>query len=214
MEANAMSETSMRTAPAVSRPPAREDRVALELKAFNTLIALRAKVDRENPDPKALESLREQLRAFPLLSKVLCDLHDRNAQGVIASIAKDRVTVEALKATVRHMSDELGYEGAPALERPLIEHVVLCWLRLQKAELAYSQVLAGSPALTQAAYWERRLTMAQGRYLRAGESLARVRRLARPHRQPLQLNIGGQQVNVAGGVTAAAAGAVPTSEGQ
>lgn len=195
--------TSTSTAPAVSRPPAREDRAARELKAFNTLIALRAKVDRENPDPKVLESLREQLRAFPILSKVLCDLHDRNAQGVIASIAKDRVTVEALKANVQHMSDDLGYKGATPLERPLIEHVVLCWLRLRKAELSYSNALAGAQTLTQAAHWERRLTMAQGRYLRAGESLARVRRLARPHRQPLQLNIGGQQVNVA---------AIPTGE--
>jgi hypothetical protein len=47
------------------------------------------------------------------------------------------------------------------------------------------------------AYWERRLTAAQGRYLRACESLARVRRLSRPG-APLQVNIGGQQVNMAG----------------
>ncbi len=50
--------------------------------------------------------------------------------------------------------------------------------------------------MTVGAYWDRRVSGAQARYLRAMEALARVRRLAMP--QPLQVNIGGQQVNVAG----------------
>jgi len=46
-------------------------------------------------------------------------------------------------------------------------------------------------------YWEKRLMMAQGRFTKACESLARVRRLSR--RIPVQVNIaapGGQQINV------------------
>jgi hypothetical protein len=46
------------------------------------------------------------------------------------------------------------------------------------------------------AYWEWRLQAAQGRYLRACESLVRVRCLSRS--APLQVNISAQQVNVAG----------------
>jgi hypothetical protein len=51
-------------------------------------------------------------------------------------------------------------------------------------------------ALTVGTYWDRRLNSAQQRHLRAIESLARVRRLS--NATPLQVNIGGQQVNVAG----------------
>ncbi len=201
-------------ATAVARPSAREERAALERRALDNLNALVGTVNREDPDPEALEDLRERLRSLPILSKVLCDLHGINTGKVIASIAAERTAVEALTAGVSHLRDELGYKDAPALERPLIEHVVLCWLRLQKAELSYSNALAGTQTLTQAAHWERRLTMAQGRYLRAGESLARVRRLARPHRQPLQLNIGGQQVNVAGSVSSGIEEDPPTSAGR
>jgi hypothetical protein len=45
-------------------------------------------------------------------------------------------------------------------------------------------------------YWEKWLTMAQARYTKAIEMLAKVRKLSRA--TPLQVNIGGQQINVAG----------------
>ncbi len=198
----------------VARPSAREDRAARERKALDDVTALVSRVNGATPDPQALDDLRRHFEAVPALSRVLCDLHDRNTRMVIGSIVADRAAVEALTVSVRSLRDDLGYKDATALERPLIEHVALCWLRLQKAELSYSRILAGEPSFAQVAYWERRLTMAQTRYLRASESLARVRRLAQPRRQPLQLNIGGQQVNIAGGTAAAAvsAAAHPSEE--
>ncbi len=45
-------------------------------------------------------------------------------------------------------------------------------------------------------YWDRHLNAAQRRYLRAIETLARVRKLS--GRGPIQINIAEQQVNVAG----------------
>ena len=70
----------------------------------------------------------------------------------------------------------------------------LCWLRLQLIEQQYSGVQAGNMTLPQGDYWERRLSAAQRRYLRAVETLARVRRLRVP---ALQVNIGEKQVNIA-----------------
>jgi hypothetical protein len=78
----------------------------------------------------------------------------------------------------------------------LLDYLLLCWLRLQHIELAYTQAMDSAITCERGAHWERRLTAAQGRYLRACESLARVRRLSRP--APLQVNIGAQQMNVAG----------------
>lgn len=155
-----------------------------------------ARVDRENPDPTAVEELRTALRTVPALARILCDFADINNTKVIESLVSGTVGREGLMAQAAAMRDGLGYKTSPDLERGLIEHVVLCWLRLQKAEYSYSQALGDSLPLTVANWWERRLDKTHGRYLRACESLARVRRLARP--SAVQINVGDQQLNVAG----------------
>ena len=83
------------------------------------------------------------------------------------------------------------------MERLLIEHVALCWLRVQKVEGGYTAFMTQPEVvIAQADWWERKLTAAQARYVRAVESLARVRRMARP--SAVQINVGDQQVNVVG----------------
>jgi len=196
----------------VSRPLAREDRAALERAALDNLTALASRMNRANPDPEALADLRRRFEMVPALSRVLCDLYDMNMRTVIHSIVTERTRVEALTASVRSLRDDLGYKDATALERPLIEHVALCWLRLQKAEMVYAQAQSVEMTLTMATWHERRLTAAHARYVRASESLARLRRLAQPQRQPLQLNIGGQQVNVAPGALAPGGTTAPPIE--
>jgi hypothetical protein len=110
-------------------------------------------------------------------------------------------TQELIKAEMSQMEKAMGYTDAPMLERILIDAVTLAWLRWQEWEYHYTGLNAGGDmTLTRAAFWEKRLSAAQARYLRAVETLAKVRKLAR--RDPaLQLNVaieGGQQVNVAG----------------
>jgi hypothetical protein len=61
--------------------------------------------------------------------------------------------------------------------------------------------MKGQISMSVVEFWERRLTMAQKRYLSACESLAKIRKMAIP---PLQLNIGDKQVNVVGNVQTAA----------
>jgi hypothetical protein len=105
----------------------------------------------------------------------------------------------ALRKRATAVRNGLGYEGAAQLEQLLIDHAVLCWLRLQEVESGYSSAMERSMSLSQADYWDRHLSAAQRRYLRACETLARVRRLLH---STLQVNIaaqGGQQVNVSAG---------------
>jgi hypothetical protein len=83
------------------------------------------------------------------------------------------------KASVRHgaelLKQELGYGEAPAAERVLIDHAVLCHVRLGMVEHLYSRNT--SNRMDVAEHWERRLTMAQRRFTRAVMTLARVRAL-------------------------------------
>jgi hypothetical protein len=81
------------------------------------------------------------------------------------------VAAEALKA-------ELGFAEASPVERLMIDHAVMCHVRLGMVEHLYSRQTSARADVIE--HWERRLTLAQKRFNRAGESLARVRRLARP----------------------------------
>jgi hypothetical protein len=97
----------------------------------------------------------------------------------------------------RELKDDLGYEAAPPLEKALIQHIVVCWLRLSLVELRFTNVMKQSITLTLGLSWEKRLTAAQKRFTRVCESLARVRRLSRPKAQINVAMEGGQQINVA-----------------
>jgi len=157
------------------------------------------KVDRENPAPQDLADLRNVLRADPLLARVLFDVVEVNTDRAIKQLAgsSSPLVSTAIGVTVDAMRDGLGYRGAPEIERGLIEVVILCWLRMQRVEQSYTGLMNQTEVvIAQADWWERRMTAAQGRYRRAVESLARVRRLTHP--SVLQINVGERQVNVAG----------------
>ena len=115
------------------------------------------------------------------------------------------VSPEAARSAIRKNVDVLmgylGYSDASALEKLLIENIIITWLRLQCVEYQLVAFMgAGEVRMSVVEYWEKRLSISQRRHLHACETLARVRRLisAKPL---LQVNIaanGGQQVNVAG----------------
>jgi len=156
-------------------------------------------LDGANPDPKALAEACATLDKVPHVWAELVDVGRATQSGIIKQLGGGALTREGIQRQAKAMRDGMGYDASTTLERGLIEHVVACWLRLHQAEGGYTRFMAQETVvLTKADWWDRRLASAQRRYVRACESLARVRRLSRP--SALQLNIGGQQVNVAGGV--------------
>jgi len=157
-------------------------------------------VDKKKPDPEAVAELHRHLDAMPDLCMALSDTGSHLQNRLIERLSSHRSAQIAIGKRAEAVRNGLGYEGAAQLEQLLIDHAVLCWLRLQEVESSYSLAMERSITLTQADYWDRHLAAAQRRYLRACEALARVRRLLHP---TLQVNIaaqGGQQVNVSGDV--------------
>jgi hypothetical protein len=159
------------------------------------------KTDGQTPDPDDLHALRAMLEQHPQLWRVAGDLARTAAMTVVAKMRAYPLVAESLKRGWDALKDELGYQLASPLERLLVEQVVLCWLHLHVLELEYTGLVGASPPQkTVADHWEKRLSAAQARYLRACETLARIRKLARST-PALQVNIaadGGQQINVAG----------------
>ncbi len=99
---------------------------------------------------------------------------------------------------LRDMREALGYGEAAPLEKPLIDHACLCWVRLALMEIRYSGVVCASNTNAAVEHIEKRLTQAQKRFDRACETLARVRKLSRVTPK-VQINVaaeGGKQVNV------------------
>lgn len=155
-------------------------------------------------------AVRKVLAEYPCIWDGLRHMLSSGQRAIIEALcggAVDSATGQLLEKSMLALRDGLGYEHAPPLEKLMIEQIVFAWADLEYVQMHYAKSAFGSHTLTSGAYWDRRVAGAQARYLRAMEVLARVRRLAMP--QPLQVNIGGQQVNVAGGRSIGANGEAP-----
>jgi hypothetical protein len=171
---------------------------------WDEIAELRKRMDRaKNPDPKDVEHLRQLvvrtpgfLSASPITQSIRQQLIEKMSLGV--SRACMLAEVDALKK-------QLDYKNAPPLEQLLIDHILTVRLRLIHAEHKYNEcVVNKSITLREGEYWDNLLSSTQARFLRAIETLARVRRLVR-NTPALQINIareGGKQVNVQGDVNA------------
>ena len=152
----------------------------------------------DDPNEKDVAELRRILAKDPVLWRCAGDLADVATHELINSQTPTVFVRESVTRGLEVLRDRLGYGRSSAIEKLLIEHVVLCWVRLFLMELTYTSAWnRGSMAVTQADVLERRLNQTQRRFLRACETLARIRRMGP---RALQVNIaapGGQQVNVA-----------------
>jgi len=167
----------------------RDERIALR-KERDALIA---RTNKEDPDPKALQDLRAAMDKHPEVWRDLCDLGEQTTGAIIALVRGTPLVRESIRHNAAQTRDEMGYRTASALERGMIEAVVQAGLIYQIAQHLYARNMRGALTLEQAEFWERKLTRAQGRYLQACLTLARVRRLLIP---AVQVNVAGMQVNL------------------
>jgi hypothetical protein len=150
-------------------------------------------------DPKDLDELEKKLKHMPELYKAVFDVEELNRLRLVDSFSDSEASALGLMANARYIADELKYNDSPMLERLLIDNLINCFFRMQYCDLHLSgnQEMGASHSVLE--FWEKRLSVAQQRYLRAIEVLARVRNLVRSN-PALQVNMafdGGQQINAA-----------------
>ena len=158
-----------------------------------------AKTNKENPRAEDVARLKKMLAESPKLWRVAGDFSEHALWKTTEDIEGTPFVVESVRAGVEKLKEGLGYEGAPPLEKMLINQAALCWLRLNMPERTHWIKTYESHSTETGLYWDRRLLTAQRRFARACESLARVRKLSR-NAPALQVKIatdGGQQINVA-----------------
>jgi hypothetical protein len=146
-------------------------------KRFDELLA---KTNKQNPNETDIKALKQLLRDSPELK-----LHEKllgimtMAEGhAIDCLAPSKGIGAILRYKQDGVRERLGYNGAEGLERFLIQHAALQWLRLALTEMAYSQVMSGDHSLKLCDYYERKLASAQRRFTRACETLERIRLMA------------------------------------
>ena len=140
------------------------------------------------------------------LREMLALTHDRSDQLSVSvtKTAIDRMqgastlTKELVRCEIDAMRAKLGFDQAPMLEKLLIDQICACYLRMWMAEHRHTACLNDSDrTIEQGTYDQKVLGMAQARYLRAVETLARVRRLKLPALQVNVAQAGAKQMNVA-----------------
>ncbi len=155
----------------------------------------------EKPTASDLRELRKWLADYPGLWRGVFDMAEVVQANLIKRAVSEEAAQIALENNVSSIRDDFDYERAPILERLLIDNIVITWLRNQWAEYQVVALMGkGDISRASVEFWERRLSMAQHRYLSACQTLAKIRRLSSKY-PSLQVNIAaqnGQQVNVAG----------------
>jgi hypothetical protein len=163
---------------------------------------------KRNPQLIQTEQVRQEAHALEKRYRALAERGDgadfgelrrgldsvmRRAELMILATARIQgtpvLTVTNWGAKLRQMREDMGHESAPEVERALIEHISICWLRLALAEISLTTATEQAEDAATVERYDRRLSAAQKRFTRAVETLAKVRRLA--SRAPLfQVNIG------------------------
>lgn len=155
------------------------------------IVDLMKKVDKDDPDPRDVAVLREVMRREPTVWKAAGDSMINSASHLIDSINATKMVKLSLIQGWESIQDDLGYAESSPLEQLLIQQVALSWLRLGMVEFRHTDTTLGTTS-TSADYWDKRLNAAQRRFLRACETLARIRKI---NLQSVQINIARQQIN-------------------
>lgn len=156
------------------------------------LRSLMSKVDKANAEPKDMATLGNFLREHPGLWAYGGNLAEWAIMELIDGVSESSFLRQTLRVGHEQLSQDLGEGRGNLLEQLLIQQVVLAWLRLAIVEYAYSAATNEETSFVKWDYLEKRLNASQRRFLRACESLARIRRLNVP---VVQLNVAQQQIN-------------------
>jgi hypothetical protein len=154
----------------------------LDTPAVREFLAVSQQIDKANPDPGHLQHLRRLLAEHSDLWQVIADLAHEAALNIIDKLDSSHGVKEALKQGWQALKNDLGYAQAPTLEQLLIDQVILSWLQLNITQCYYTDFTSQVQPLSALNYWEKRLSAAQSRYLRACQALVQTRKLLQDRR--------------------------------
>lgn len=144
-------------------------------KDFSTILSA---TNKKNPKVEDIQALREMMREDSSIWKNYGDWAKQTEIVILNEYFENSgFLLETVTKKLANMRDELGWENASEIEKLLIRQVCLTWLRLYYLERIHNSKTTQSHTSETGIYWDKRLTNAQKRHLRAIESLAKVRKM-------------------------------------
>lgn len=144
------------------------------------IMVLQSLAQLANRNPKKLEALQLYLNENPDLCDKISLLANSVKSNLLEKIVDDAGSRLLIREELDQLKKRLTTEESSPLEMLLIDAVLMCWLRFQQAESYRSSVMGPGQTFTHVEYADKMLTRAHNRYLKAIESLARLRRLNQP----------------------------------
>ena len=168
--------------------------VGEEVEKFVDLVS---KARKGNADPADLREIKNTLDEVPEFWHIGKGFAGNIFDQLIASMEPSEVEQLILKAEATDIKTMLGYNKANQLEKLIIDEIMLCWTHENQAHMILKNITFDRGEFSRASHkhWQNNVTQCQKRYLRAIETLARVRKM----NINVQFNIatnGGKQVNV------------------
>ncbi len=167
------------------------------------LVDLLTRVYKPLPKPIDIENIRKWMDEYPEIWRVVFDISNVIENNLIDGVRPEQAVQWAIRKNAEEIRAGLGFEGATLMEQLLINNIVVSWLRVQWTEYRLILYMGQDEKwMSEIEFWEKRLNVAQHRFLRASETLEKIRKLSAKN-PTLQVNIagqGGQQVNIAGDI--------------
>lgn len=127
-----------------------------------------------NPYVEDVQAFRKLVQDTPDLWKAMGDLASVSLRAVLDSFPPAaRISIEI---GVEEIKRDYGYDGAPSLEKTLIDQVIISWAQLQKIVIKYEASASDQMPLPLAALWGQKLNGAMARYLKSIDVLGKLRK--------------------------------------
>ncbi len=142
---------------------------------FSSLVE---RTNKANPKEKDMRKLKEYFDNNPSLALQIGNVNKTIFDSILETMAGESAFGrETMQRYIKNMKTELGYHTSTFVEQMLIDEVVMRWLRLQSMEHDHKNVTYREHRFAEGLYYDKRLHLAQARYLKAVETLAKVRKM-------------------------------------
>ena len=145
--------------------------------AAQQLSRLVVKANKGKENGPELRELREFLDEHEEFSRAHTIIADSLKHGVMLKITAEPGHFELFEREYNLRRDDLGWQEASPLERLMIERIMLLWVRLLWCENYNGSFMQPSVSMRESEYADKMYARAHTRYVKAIESLARLRQV-------------------------------------
>jgi hypothetical protein len=152
--------------------------------------------DANTPNHVQLEELRNLIQKYPaFLWEDTANLTNRIIKDYIEAYGYNMTRRAILEETIMSIKTQLNYEASTIIEKMVIDSIAVSWLQWHHIETTFTESLYQQGFdEKEKKFWDQLLNSAQKRYLRAIDSLTKIRKTGVNLQINIAQNVGTQKV--------------------